>query len=1065
MLTFGEASDEWLAPLPASSISAPMSSAMPDPRAHTPGSHPSGAAASAAGRRRGANSGSGDGADSGDDVVGADSQLHSRSLSEPPNGPQPGGAGEGDDGSEGGGSGNATWRSWWPSRLMSGWSGKGQQQAQPPAQGPGPGGAPGQADESTGKGGAGSGGQRHEASGQDELDDDNGSDSADIVLPPPPAGAAIAGGLGAGVMNGMVAELMARLREIYLTDRDLGDMSLGSITQFVYRKLGAGAAADDAALAACPPGPRAMLLDFLAQPSIVFQRPQALAVVLGLLPLADLQMVAAYAVRQHEEAVSGAEAAARDIAAGSDEEDGLALDGGAFGDDSASGSEISDSDEFRLERAAAREAAAAAAEAAMAAAASNHTAAGMPRARRRLRYTSRRAAPPAGSGMGQAGVPLPHQAGAAPGTPPLPPHGGGAYAVGGSHALNLRRTDDDGSAEEVSEEEMASAGDGGLDFPLGGPEAPGDHHGRQQAQQLRGPQAQAQHPQYDSHSAQRAAAQQHARQLQQLRHAGGAGMHGLANARGGRNAAAAADGSGLLCDGERSLGGGSLADEGDDVTEEEVDARCDEGGLSDEDDGVSLGPEEDEEEDEEEDGPCVSLFVVSGDVELGFDRLITQMWGGGAESDDAAGQGQLEAGAAALPLPAPGAGKDRSGRGGQQGQQGQGSRGGRNAQQQSGGAARQLSPTARTANGTAGGSAVGSAGAASALALAAANGDDTVAAEELSGPREDEPYLQVADWWLQHLRLEGPPANPNQAQQLAQLAAPGSADEMRVLRWLYGNIINVQAEEFCARQRELRGGRERDVAILELYDEVAAVWRSLQAVTDKRSRLEALRRAARGHFAVVKRLEEAGGHATLEQATEFLDAVLSGYCQGQQQQQLLQQQAAQQQLPAPPAAAADGPAGDEAAAMPPPPANGAPEQPGTPTTSTEGAQQGDGSALGVAPGGATAAVMAAVTAGGAGGPSGPLLYLCERAVEVVRRHPALAQEPSQRYAAALLERELSVLALVEVMVAAEAEEAARERGVAEESLKRHRAEHREAEAEYQRVQVCAAGRGWFTLLP
>ena len=31
---------------------------------------------------------------------------------------------------------------------------------------------------------------------------------------------------------------MCRLREIYTADREIGDMSLSSITQFVYRKLG-----------------------------------------------------------------------------------------------------------------------------------------------------------------------------------------------------------------------------------------------------------------------------------------------------------------------------------------------------------------------------------------------------------------------------------------------------------------------------------------------------------------------------------------------------------------------------------------------------------------------------------------------------------------------------------------------------------------------------------------------------------------------------------------------------------------------------------------------------------
>ncbi|KXZ47471.1 hypothetical protein GPECTOR_35g909 [Gonium pectorale] len=940
VLTFGEASDEWLAPLPTGTLSAPAT--MPDPRAPLP--VPSGPTTATAphttvGRPRTKRSSGGSSCNSSDSVLGQ--SLHSRSLSEPPNpgrtqqgdGAGPEAAAEGAP--DGGGGSSAIWRSWWPTRLMQGWAAKGQPQQQGPGQPQPPGGGS--------YGQAAGAGPPHEAAdepngsqsgdGGDATADDEGGD---FEPSQGAAGTPIRGARGAGEasgavdafasgMNGMVAELMTRLREIYLTDRDLGDMSLGSITQFVYRTLGAGAAADDLHLASCPPGPRAVLLEFLAQPSIVFQRPQALAVVLGLLPLADLQKVAAYAVQQHEEAVSGAEAAARDIAAGSDEELGPEDD-----DEDGTGAG-SDSEDFHMQHAAAREVAAATA---VEAAVASHLQAPMPRARRRLRYTSRRA--PGGSSQGQQAASS--QYGAAPpgsyhgsgGAPPLPPHAGGAHTVGDSHALNLQCTEHEGSAEEVSEEEMESAGDG-LDYALGPDGEPL-------------PLRAVSPPQYASTSSAPRAAQ-HQQQLQQLRHA------------------------------------------------------------------------------------------VAGDVELGFDRLITQMWGGGGESDDPAA-GQLEQQSAPPSLPTAGScgaatgggGANSRNRGQQQGNrsgaQGGGNGAGRNAPQ-----GRQQSPTAR---GGAAGSAVTVAGLGAAgpggAAVAAAASDDPLLAEELAGPREDEPYLLVADWWLQHLRLDGSAHGP---------------DEMRVLRWVYGNIINVQAEEFCARQRELRGGRERDAAILELYDEVAAVWRSLQAVTDKRSRLEALRRAARGHFAVVKRLEEAGGHATLEQATEFLDAVLSGYCQGQQGAAAAPGGVAHGAAPAPSAAASDSadPAGSAAAP---------PEQPSTPTAS-EALAPVDGAAAGASGAAGDGGAVAPPAAGAA--PSGPLLYLCERAVEVVRRHPALAQEPSQRYAAALLERELSVLALVEVMVAAEAEEAVRERGVAEESLKRHRAEHREAEAEYQRVQA------------
>ena len=49
------------------------------------------------------------------------------------------------------------------------------------------------------------------------------------------------GGGGLGVPAALVDDVMRRLREMYSCDRELGDMSLGSITQFVYRKLRWGA--------------------------------------------------------------------------------------------------------------------------------------------------------------------------------------------------------------------------------------------------------------------------------------------------------------------------------------------------------------------------------------------------------------------------------------------------------------------------------------------------------------------------------------------------------------------------------------------------------------------------------------------------------------------------------------------------------------------------------------------------------------------------------------------------------------------------------------------------------
>ena len=59
------------------------------------------------------------------------------------------------------------------------------------------------------------------------------------TLPPPPSplqvGVDFPGELREVIQ--LVEEVMRRMREIYGADREVGDMSLGSITQFVYRKL------------------------------------------------------------------------------------------------------------------------------------------------------------------------------------------------------------------------------------------------------------------------------------------------------------------------------------------------------------------------------------------------------------------------------------------------------------------------------------------------------------------------------------------------------------------------------------------------------------------------------------------------------------------------------------------------------------------------------------------------------------------------------------------------------------------------------------------------------------
>jgi hypothetical protein len=63
----------------------------------------------------------------------------------------------------------------------------------------------------------------------------------------------------------------------------------------------------------------------------------------------------------------------------------------------------------------------------------------------------------------------------------------------------------------------------------------------------------------------------------------------------------------------------------------------------------------------------------------------------------------------------------------------------------------------------------------------------------------------------------------------------------------------------------MRGGRDRDAVVLELYDDVAHAWRSLQATSDKRARLDELRRSVRSQFALVKQLEDTPGLCTPHQ--------------------------------------------------------------------------------------------------------------------------------------------------------------------------------------------------------
>jgi hypothetical protein len=105
------------------------------------------------------------------------------------------------------------------------------------------------------------------------------------------------------------------------------------------------------------------------------------------------------------------------------------------------------------------------------------------------------------------------------------------------------------------------------------------------------------------------------------------------------------------------------------------------------------------------------------------------------------------------------------------------------------------------------------------------------ATQQQQQQQQIEPVLLVSPWWLEHLRQSSTGKDP---------AADIEAD-IRVLRWVYGNIESAQAEELASRQASLRGGLVRSAALLELHEGLAEGWRRMQRVIDRQGRLELLR--------------------------------------------------------------------------------------------------------------------------------------------------------------------------------------------------------------------------------
>ena len=88
-------------------------------------------------------------------------------------------------------------------------------------------------------------------------------------------------------------------------------------------------------------------------------------------------------------------------------------------------------------------------------------------------------------------------------------------------------------------------------------------------------------------------------------------------------------------------------------------------------------------------------------------------------------------------------------------------------------------------------------------------------------------------WWLGH--LERPQGSGEGS------SAGESEGSLRVLRWAYGAVANASAAQITERRRELLGGRTADRALMDLYEEVAQLWRRLNEIGTKKSHLQGLR--------------------------------------------------------------------------------------------------------------------------------------------------------------------------------------------------------------------------------
>lgn len=129
----------------------------------------------------------------------------------------------------------------------------------------------------------------------DSISDDGGAGEEQAggqqAQPPPEA------------VRQLIDDIMRRVREMYATDPETADLSLGSITHFVVRKLPRSVLNE--LRGGVLPADRARLLqEFYADPSVVYQTPEHLQAAMTLLSYRELQILLAYTARQHADAMA-----------------------------------------------------------------------------------------------------------------------------------------------------------------------------------------------------------------------------------------------------------------------------------------------------------------------------------------------------------------------------------------------------------------------------------------------------------------------------------------------------------------------------------------------------------------------------------------------------------------------------------------------------------------------------------------------------------------------------------------------------------------------------------------